>query len=84
MSKYVTRPAWVTYLKQLFEIVIFILDKSRNSELENGISYTAVERQWESSSALKVNKLVTTLLKKWPLNVLVHQLESSSSHPLKP
>jgi hypothetical protein len=74
------------------EIVFFTLDKSIDSELENGISYTTVEEQWESNSALKVDKLVTSLLRKQPLNVLVHLLESSSwstpiqhrSHPLKP
>ena len=62
------------------------------SELENGISYTAVEEQWEGNSALKVDKLVTPLLGKWPLDVMVHLLESASlsmhtqhcSHPLKP
>jgi hypothetical protein len=48
---------------------VFTLDKSRDSELENGISYTTVEGKWESNSALKVNKLVTPLLRKWPLNV---------------
>ena len=71
-------------------MVLFTLDKSRDSELENGISYTTVEEQWESNSALKVDKLVTSLLRKRPF-VLVHQLESSSlstpiqhrSHPLK-
>ena len=62
------------------------------TELENGISYTTVEEQWESNSALKVDKFVTSLLRKWTLNVLVHLLESSSlstpiqqcSQPLKP
>jgi hypothetical protein len=44
---------------------------SRDSELENGISYTTVEEQWESNSAWKVDKLVTSLLRKWMLNVLV-------------
>ena len=52
--------------------------KKRDSELENGISYTAVEQQWESNSALKVDKLVTSLLIKWPLNVLVYLLDISS------
>jgi hypothetical protein len=37
--------------------VFFTLDKSRDSE--NGISYTPVEEQWASNSALKVDKLVT-------------------------
>ena len=32
--------------------MFFTLDKSR--DLENGISYTTVEEQWESNSALKV------------------------------
>ena len=69
----------------------FTLDKSRDLELENCISYTTGEEQWESSSALKVDKLVTSLFRKWPLNLLVHILENSSlsttiqhrSHPLK-
>jgi hypothetical protein len=47
------------------------LDKSRDSEIENGISYTTVEEQCESNSALNVDKLVTSLLRKWNLNVLV-------------
>ena len=72
--------------------VFFTLDKSSDSELQNGMSYTTVEEQWESNSALKVDKLVTPLLIKWPLNVLVHLLESSSlstpiqhhAHTLKP
>ena len=49
----------------------FTLDKSRDSELQNGISYTAIEEQWESHSALKVDQLVNSLLRKWPLKVLV-------------
>jgi hypothetical protein len=40
--------------------VFFTLDKSRDTEL-----------QWESNSDLKVDELVTSLLRKWPLNVLV-------------
>jgi hypothetical protein len=38
-------------------MVCFTLDKSGDSGLENGISCTAVEEQWESNSALKVAKL---------------------------
>ena len=49
------------------------------TELENGISYTTVKEQWESNSALKLDKLVTSLLRKWPLNVLVNLLESPSA-----
>jgi hypothetical protein len=45
------------------------LDKRRDSVLENCISYTTVEEQWESYSALNVDKLVISLLRKWPLNV---------------
>ena len=56
----------------------FTLDKSTDSELENAISYTTVEEQWNMYSALKVDKLVTPLLRKWPLNILVRLLESSS------
>jgi hypothetical protein len=40
--------------------VFFTLDKYRDSELHNYISYTEVEEQWESNSALNVDKLVTT------------------------
>jgi hypothetical protein len=73
------------------EIMIFTLDKSRDEELENGISYTTVEGQLESHSALEVDKLETQILITWPLNVLVHLLKSSSmstpiqhrSQPLK-
>ena len=56
----------------------FTLDKGRDTELQNGISYTTVEEQWESNFALKVDKLVNSLLRKWPLNVLVLLLESPS------
>ena len=58
-----------------FEMVFFTLDKSRDSELQNGISYTAFEEQWKSYSALKVDQLVNSLLRKWPLNVLVSSEE---------
>jgi hypothetical protein len=44
-------------------MVLFTWDKSRDSELQNGILYTAVEEQLESNSALKVDKLVTVLEK---------------------
>ena len=54
------------------------LDKSTDSELENGISCNAGEEQCESNSVLNVDKLVTPLLRKCTLNVLVHLLESSS------
>jgi hypothetical protein len=49
----------------------FTLDISR----ENGISYTAFEEQWESNSALKADRLVNSLLRKWSLNVLVSSEE---------
>ena len=69
-------------------IFIFTLDKSRDSEVENSTSYTEGEEQWGSHYALKVDK--PPLLRKWPLNVLVHLLESTlstpsqhHSHPLK-
>ena len=55
-----------------YKHVFFTLDKSRDSELENCILYTTVEEQWESNSALKIDKLVTSLLRKFPLNVLVN------------
>ena len=51
--------------------MFFTLDKSRDSELQNGISYTAFEEQWESNYAFKVDQLVNSLLRKWTLNVLV-------------
>ena len=52
--------------------MFFTLDKSRDSELPNAISYTAFE---ESNAALKVDQLVNSLLSKWPLNVLVSREE---------
>ena len=55
-----------------FEIVYFVfftLVKSRSSELQNDICI--FEEQWESNSDLKVDKLVNSLLRKGPLNVLV-------------
>ena len=36
-----------------FEIVFFTLDESKDTELENGISYTRVEEQRESNSAFE-------------------------------
>ena len=39
--------------------MFFTLAKSRDSEIEKGISYTTVEEQWETNSALKVDKHVT-------------------------
>jgi hypothetical protein len=63
-----------------------------DTQLENCILYTTLEDQWEINSTLKVDQLLTPLLRKRPLNVLVHQWESSclsspiqhGSHPLKP
>ena len=43
--------------------MFFTLNNSGDSELENGISYTSVEEQLESNSALKDDKLVTPLEK---------------------
>jgi hypothetical protein len=43
------------------------LDKSRDSELQNGSAHTTFEEQWESNSALKVDQL----LRNMPMNVLV-------------
>ena len=57
-------------------MVFLKLYKSRLRE--NGISYTAVEEQWEGSSAWKVDQLVSPLLGIRPMNALVHLLESSS------
>jgi hypothetical protein len=39
------------------------------------MSYTAFEEQWESNSALKVDQLVNSLLRKWPLKVLASSEE---------
>ena len=45
-------------------MVLFTWDKSRDLELQRSISYTAFEEQWESNSALKVDQLVNSLLRK--------------------
>jgi hypothetical protein len=37
-------------------IVFFTLDKIIDTELQNGITYTAFEEQWGSHSALKVDE----------------------------
>ena len=66
----------VLFSKKMFLFLFFTLDKSRDTELQICISYTAVEEQWESNSTLKGDKLVTPRLRKCPLNVLVHLLES--------
>jgi hypothetical protein len=70
------------------------LEKSRDSELENGISYTTVEEQWESHSTLKVDKV--NIFSKVGLQLMfcytynTRELSSLStpiqnrSHPLKP
>jgi hypothetical protein len=55
--------------------MFFTLDKSRDSEIQNGISYTNFEEDWESNSALKVDQLVNSLLTKSPLNVLLSIVE---------
>ena len=60
-----TKPRFRFFVAK-FEIVFFTLDKSRDSELGNDISYTAFEEEWESNSALKVDSLLTPLLSKWP------------------
>ena len=59
----------------IWNCVFFTLDKGRDTELHNGISYTAFEEQWENNSALKVDQLVNSLLRKSPLNVLVSSEE---------
>jgi hypothetical protein len=46
---------------------VFTFDKSRDSDLQNGISYTAFEEQWENNDALKMDKLVTPLFEKMAL-----------------
>ena len=61
-----------------FEFVFFTLEKSRDIELQNGISYTAFEEQWEGNYALKVDKLVTSLLRENGFWMFWYQLESSS------
>ena len=60
---HVTFFTWILSFVATFEIVIFTLDKSRDSELQNGISYCIVEEQWESNFALNVDKLVNSLLR---------------------
>jgi hypothetical protein len=68
------------------------LDKSRDSELQNDISYTAVEEQWESNSALKFDQLNNPTVEKMAFEYLELLLEIASlstpfqhcSHPLKP
>jgi hypothetical protein len=61
---------------------------STTGETNQGVTYTAFEEEWESHSDLKVDQLVTTLLRKWPLNSLVptgelfvDTLLSFSPHP---
>ena len=55
--------------------MFLILDKSRDSELQNGIPNTAFEEQWESNSALNADQLVNSLFRKWPLTDLVSSEE---------
>jgi hypothetical protein len=61
---------WTYVAKSEFFKCIFTLDKSRDSQLWY-IIHCMFEEQWERNSALKVDKLVNSLLRKWPLNVLV-------------
>ena len=49
-----------------FEIVIFLHLIKSETEIQNGVSYSAFEEQWESNSALRVE---TPALRKWPPNV---------------
>jgi hypothetical protein len=55
---------WIQSYVEKFEIFIFIftLDKSRDSELQSGISYTAFEEQWESNSASRVDQLTFEII----------------------
>jgi hypothetical protein len=48
-------------------MVFLSLDKSRDSALENGISYTAFEEQWESNSALNDDKCANPTFEKMGL-----------------
>jgi hypothetical protein len=89
-SRYVTDSLDIAKFKKNF---FFRLDKSTDRATKwYCISNTAFEEKWEINSALKVDKLVAPLLRKWLLNLLVHLPESSSlstpiqhgSHPLKP
>ena len=72
------------------DIVFFTLDKSTDSELQNGTSYTTVEKQWESHFALKDETCKLTF-EKMAFEVLVLLMVSPSlstpiqqrSHPLK-
>ena len=77
-STYVTNRLNSVLCSNILNWVFFTLDKSIDEELQNGISYTAVDEQWESNSALKVDQLAAPLLRKWPLNVLVHLLDNYS------
>ena len=66
---------WLTASIRAFGIVFFTLDKSIDSALQNGISYTTFEEQWESNYSLKVDQLVNSLSIKCSLNVLVSSEE---------
>ena len=58
---------WIQSYVAKFEIVFFTLDTSGDSELENGMSYTAVEEKWESNCGLKVDKLCNPTFEKMAL-----------------
>ena len=63
--------------------MFFTIDKSRDTELQNGISYTAFEEPWKSYSSLKVDKLVTPLFEKIALECFGTPIQHRS-HPLSP
>jgi hypothetical protein len=62
-------------IQLVFLYLFFTLDKSRDTGLQNGMSYTAFEEQWKSNSALNVAQLVNSLLRKSPLNVMLSSEE---------
>ena len=75
---------WIRSYVAKCEMVFFTLNKSRDSELQNVMSYTAFEEQWESYSALKVDQLVNSLLRKVPLNVLASSMSTPIQHHSQP
>ena len=54
LSLYVTDHLDGSYVEKVWNVFFFTLDKSKDSELQNGIWHTAVEEHWYRKSALKV------------------------------
>ena len=73
---------WLTtWYVATFEMAFFAWDKIRLRATKLYIIHCIFGEQWESNSALKVDKLVNSLLRKWPLNVLVSSEELFFVHP---